>query len=143
MSLVFVSLLYVPALSWLLDPLRAVLAAVLRLRLEGEGPPPGPPPAPPPLAVTVPAVERNPFMSRRSFCRFFFPPGPATWQRGTQSDQVQNTRVRRKLVVPRSCSFSCVWCIQAMLNFSGYCQKERVIDFGPPPIVDLLESPVH
>ena len=26
--------------------------------------------------VMVPAVERNPFINLRSFCRFFLPPGP-------------------------------------------------------------------
>ena len=44
------------------------LVAVARERLEGEGPPVE--------ADTVPAVDRKPFISLRSFCRFFFPPGP-------------------------------------------------------------------
>ena len=39
-----------------------------RLRLEGEGPPVE--------ADTVPAVDKKPFINLRSFCRFFFPPGP-------------------------------------------------------------------
>ena len=39
-------------------------------RLEGEGPPVE--------ADTVPAVDRKPFISLRSFCRFFLPPGPVS-----------------------------------------------------------------
>lgn len=33
----------------------------------------------PPVAddVVVVVVDKNPFINRRSFCRFFFPPGPA------------------------------------------------------------------
>ena len=56
-------------MSWLRDPLMdAFVAVVERLRLEGEGPPVE--------ADTVPAVDKKPFINLRSFCRFFFPPGP-------------------------------------------------------------------
>ena len=56
-----------PVFNWFLEPLME-LVAVARERLEGEGPPVE--------ADTVPAVDRKPFISLRSFCRFFFPPGP-------------------------------------------------------------------
>ena len=48
----------------------ALVKVFERLRLEGEGPPVE--------ADTVPAVDKKPFISLRSFCRFFLPPGPGS-----------------------------------------------------------------
>ena len=56
-----------PVFNWLLEPL-IELVVVARERLDGEGPPVE--------ADTVPAVDKKPFISLRSFCLFFFPPGP-------------------------------------------------------------------
>ena len=62
-------MLSLPPFNWFREPLiEALVAVVARLRLEGEGPPVE--------ADTVPAVDRKPFISLRSFWRFFLPPGP-------------------------------------------------------------------